>query len=91
MPTLQRHFHNIMSREIAHDYGVMLLLGSMRAEERLATFIIESVATAWLPRLFSHSVQPAHDARRYRQLSRPQTRDCYRMFFPIPVRRTHLL
>jgi CRP/FNR family transcriptional regulator len=40
MPTLQRHFHNIMSREIAHDYGVMLLLGSMRAEERLATFIL---------------------------------------------------
>ncbi len=40
IPALQRHFHRIMSREIARDYGVMLLLGSMRAEERLATFLL---------------------------------------------------
>jgi CRP/FNR family transcriptional regulator len=40
LPTLQQHFHRIMSREIARDYGVMLLLGSMRAEERLATFLL---------------------------------------------------
>ncbi|HCF9193649.1 TPA: cyclic nucleotide-binding domain-containing protein [Pseudomonas aeruginosa] len=32
---LQRQFHRIMSREIVRDHGVMLLLGSMRAEERL--------------------------------------------------------
>jgi len=38
--SLQRHFHRIMSREIVRDHGVMLLLGSMRAEERLATFLI---------------------------------------------------
>ena len=37
---LQRHFHRIMSREIVRDHGVMLLLGSMRAEERVATFLI---------------------------------------------------
>jgi CRP/FNR family transcriptional regulator len=29
-----------MSREITRDYGVMLLLGSMRAEERLAAFLL---------------------------------------------------
>jgi CRP/FNR family transcriptional regulator len=29
-----------MSREIVRDHGVMLLLGSMRAEERLATFLL---------------------------------------------------
>ena len=40
IPSLQRHFHRIMSREIVRDHGVMLLLGSMRAEERLATFLI---------------------------------------------------
>jgi CRP/FNR family transcriptional regulator len=40
IPTLQQHFHRIMSREIARDYGVMLLLGSMRAEERLAAFLL---------------------------------------------------
>ena len=37
---LQRHVHKIMSREIVRDHGVMLLLGSMRAEERLAAFLL---------------------------------------------------
>jgi CRP/FNR family transcriptional regulator len=37
---LQRVFHKIMSREIVRDHGVMLLLGSMRAEERLAAFLL---------------------------------------------------
>ncbi|MGE0350327.1 fumarate/nitrate reduction transcriptional regulator Fnr [Hydrogenophaga sp.] len=38
--TLQHHVHKIMSREIVRDHGVMLLLGSMRAEERLAAFLL---------------------------------------------------
>ena len=37
---LQQHFHRIMSREIVRDHGVMLLLGTMRAEERLAVFLL---------------------------------------------------
>ncbi len=37
---LQRHFHQVMSREIVRDHGVMMLLGTMRAEERLATFLL---------------------------------------------------
>lgn len=37
---LQRQFHKIMSREIVRDHGVMVLLGSMRAEERLAAFLL---------------------------------------------------
>jgi CRP/FNR family transcriptional regulator len=37
---LQRVVHKIMSREIVRDHGVMLLLGSMRAEERLAAFLL---------------------------------------------------
>ncbi len=37
---LQHQFHKIMSREIVRDQGVMLLLGSMRAEERLAAFLL---------------------------------------------------
>ncbi len=40
LPVLQQHFHRVMSREITRDYGIMLLLGSMRAEERLATFLL---------------------------------------------------
>jgi CRP/FNR family transcriptional regulator len=37
---LQRQLHAVLSREIVRDHGVMMLLGSMRAEERLATFLL---------------------------------------------------
>lgn len=37
---LQAHFHKVMSREIVRDHGVMLMLGSMRAEEKLAAFLL---------------------------------------------------
>ncbi|MBI4936607.1 MAG: fumarate/nitrate reduction transcriptional regulator Fnr [Nitrosomonadales bacterium] len=40
LPSLQRHLHRILSREIVRDQGIMLLLGSMRAEERLAAFLL---------------------------------------------------
>lgn len=40
---LQRHVHKILSREIVREHGVMLLLGSMRAEERLAAFLLNLV------------------------------------------------
>ena len=38
--SLQRHFHKVMSREIVREHGVMMLLGTMRAEERLAAFLL---------------------------------------------------
>ncbi len=37
---LQMQLHKIMSREIVRDHGVMMLLGSMRAEERVAAFLL---------------------------------------------------
>jgi CRP/FNR family transcriptional regulator len=40
IPTMQRHLHGVLSREIVRDHGVMMLLGSMRAEERLAAFLL---------------------------------------------------
>jgi len=40
VPDLQHQFHKVMSREIVRDHGVMLLLGSMRAEARLAAFLL---------------------------------------------------
>lgn len=40
---LQNHVHKVMSREIVREHGVMLLLGSMRAEERLAAFLLNLV------------------------------------------------
>jgi CRP/FNR family transcriptional regulator, anaerobic regulatory protein len=40
VPSLMHHFHKMMSREIVRDHGLLLLLGSMKAEERLATFLL---------------------------------------------------
>jgi CRP/FNR family transcriptional regulator len=40
VPVLRTHFHKVMSREIVREHGVMLLLGSMHAEERLAAFLL---------------------------------------------------
>jgi CRP/FNR family transcriptional regulator len=37
---LQRQFHKVMSREIVREHGVMLLLGGVRAEARLAAFLL---------------------------------------------------
>ena len=44
VPALQRHVHKVLSREIVREHGVMLLLGSMRAEERLAAFMLNPVS-----------------------------------------------
>jgi len=40
VPALQTHLHKIMSSEIVREHSVMLLLGSMRAEERIAAFLL---------------------------------------------------
>jgi len=40
VPAIQRNLHSVLSREIVRDHGVMMLLGSMSAEERLAAFLI---------------------------------------------------
>lgn len=40
VPVLRAHLHKVMSREIVREHGVMLLLGSMHAEERLAAFLL---------------------------------------------------
>ncbi len=38
--SLQQQLHRLMSQEIVRNQGVMLLLGSMYAEERLAAFLM---------------------------------------------------
>jgi len=37
---LQRQLHRVLSREIVREQGVMMLLGSMRAEQRVAAFLL---------------------------------------------------
>ena len=41
--SLQHHVHKMMSREIVRENSVILLLGSMKAEERLAAFLLDLV------------------------------------------------
>lgn len=43
LPAMQQHLHKAMSREIVREHQMMLLLGSMRAQERLATFLLNLV------------------------------------------------
>ena len=40
IPVLQRHFERALSREIARSYGMMLWLGSLEIEERIALFLL---------------------------------------------------
>lgn len=54
VPALQTHFHKVMSREIVRDHSVMMLLGSMRAEERLAAFLV-NLSQRFVTRGFSPS------------------------------------
>jgi CRP/FNR family transcriptional regulator len=53
-PGLQRQLHKVMSRELVRDQGVMMLLGTMRAEERLAAFLL-NLSQRFLARGFSSS------------------------------------
>jgi CRP/FNR family transcriptional regulator len=40
VPALQHNLHRFLSKEISRDHNLMLVLGSMRAEERLALFLL---------------------------------------------------
>jgi CRP/FNR family transcriptional regulator len=51
---LQKQFHKVMSREIVRDQGVMMLLGTMRAEERLAAFLL-NLSQRFNARGYSHT------------------------------------
>lgn len=54
MPALQRNLHAVLAREIVRDHGVMMLLGSMRAEERLAAFLL-NLSKRFTRRGYSHA------------------------------------
>lgn len=55
IPGLQHQFLRMMGREITRDHGIMLLLGSMRAEERVATFLL-NISARYALRGYSASV-----------------------------------
>ena len=37
---LEHHLHRMLSSEIVREHGIILVLGSMRAEERVAAFLL---------------------------------------------------
>jgi CRP/FNR family transcriptional regulator len=39
MPALLRHFHRVMAQEITREQNAMLLLATMRADQRMAVFL----------------------------------------------------
>ena len=41
VPAMQREFHRLLSREIVRNQNVMLMLGNMTAEQRLASFLLD--------------------------------------------------
>ncbi len=51
---MHRQLHKVMSRELVRDHGVMMLLGTMRAEERLAAFLL-NLSQRFLARGYSPS------------------------------------
>jgi len=54
IPSLQQHFIRLMSKELARDEAMLLLLAKGNAEERLATFLL-SLSTRLKDRGFSDS------------------------------------
>ncbi len=52
VPSLLRHFHRIMSSEITREQSAMLLLGNMRADSRLAAFLV-NLSTRYASRGYS--------------------------------------
>lgn len=40
LPPLQRNLHRLLSREIARDKNLLLVIGSMGAQERIAAFLL---------------------------------------------------
>lgn len=56
-PPLQQQLHRVMSREIVRDHAVLMLLGSMRSDERVAAFLLNLsqrfVALGYSPMAFT--------------------------------------
>lgn len=41
MPQMMEHFHRTLSQEILHDYSAVRVLGTLRADERLASMLLD--------------------------------------------------
>lgn len=54
VPSLQRGLHAVLAREIVRGHGVMMLLGSMSARQRMAAFLI-NLSRRYLRRGYSRS------------------------------------
>ncbi len=75
IPALGRNLNRCISKDLCRGQHMMLLLGSMRAEERLVVFLLNLSAPLPGARILRQRVRAAHDARRNRQLARIEARD----------------
>ncbi len=68
MPELHRQFRHLIGQEINHEHELLLSLGQMRGDERLATFLL-NLSERLRARGFSHSEfnlsMPRHDLANY--------------------------
>lgn len=74
LPMLQQQFHRMMSREIARQQSLKLLLGGAPPEPRVAAFLLD-LTQRMRARLFRHIAAAAHDAPRDRQPARADAGD----------------
>ena len=87
VPALQHNLHRLLAQRDRARPALMLLLGSMRAEERLAAVPAQPVRALSRARLLVDGVRAADDARGDRQLPRPEARDGEPAVLPLPARR----
>lgn len=89
MRSMGAHVLKMLSREIVRQHGVMLLLGSMHAEERLAAFLL-SLSQRFEQRGYSRSEFVLRlNASRNRLLFGPEARDREPRFVALLARRAH--
>jgi len=63
IPVLQHHFNAVMGREITRNYGLMMQLGCMSAEQRVAQFLL-NISGRYAARGYSSTRFHLHMSRR---------------------------
>jgi CRP/FNR family transcriptional regulator len=75
----QHNLHRLLSREIGRERTVMMLLGTMHAEQRLAAFLLD-LSQRYGARLFLIRVRTTDDARGNWQLPGTEAETVSRLF-----------
>jgi CRP/FNR family transcriptional regulator len=66
IPTLLRNFHRLMSQEILREQRLIKLLGTMKANQRFAAFLVNQSSASGTKRVFGYRFYAPNVTRRYR-------------------------